>query len=849
MTFQELYNKYNPILGPNGTRSITGAVVNEFITDLKSVFTLQQEQIETVKTAVTGSQSLGTITTASTIPAEGNVWGFAAPGTYPNAGNLTVAENTLGILTRVGTTWSKVEVAMPQSDPAKLPLYSAIKTADIVSGTQFIDDENGNDIYLVLEGQTLVVGDNPSDFVDVKVKRIGGVEPKIKEVLSDFLNSSGSWRRIPTVPNGYYDENANFTSYAGLGAIRIDFPVNTIKINGAMIGSPASPYVGILGKNGTAWTKILMTEGQNFIDKVFDDLDAYEQIIINIQHGSGNYVEFLDNAEENTVKNYVDSSLSPIAYFQSSETIITDGVLGYYDSSGVFTGNGALKCITVSTLGIEKIDVYGRQIGAPYQSILGKKNNVFTALKDGDGTFINKTLTDFSAYDYIIFQAETASGPTVKTHKSTYNSVKEYIDKNASVFTISNERFLNVERPKFARIDFFGILPIDESNTRLPEYLNFTFSFQNGFSFSSKCKLAIQGHSTALHPKKGYTFDILNALDQSLKIKFGDMVAADSLHLKAFATDRTHTRDIGLGRIWRDMIRKNPYPINKVNNIPFDINPTKENALYIGDAKYHTEGFPIEFYLNGQFHGLYTLRHKKTRENYALDNTNLNHIFLDSYLYNAFLHEGFTAAKWELKSPKMTGYIEGGTIPNATVESKVVRLFDWMRAFYENTSTARADYAQYIVFEAWRDYIIFCEAMWNFDINGNNNNIMTWDGNHWVFIPYDMDCSLGLDAWSGYQITTEKTDFVGNTFWGAFKSHFNAQIKARYTELRKSGFLTTQNLMPYFEIISENIPRNIYMADKTKWSGVFTNGEPTMEQISLFINNRLEWLDTQWLIP
>lgn len=62
---------------------------------------------------VSGSQSLGTITPTSTIPAEGNVWGFAGEGTYPNAGNITVEAGKFAILSRVGTTWSNVEIEIP----------------------------------------------------------------------------------------------------------------------------------------------------------------------------------------------------------------------------------------------------------------------------------------------------------------------------------------------------------------------------------------------------------------------------------------------------------------------------------------------------------------------------------------------------------------------------------------------------------------------------------------------------------------------------------------------------------------------------------------------------------------
>lgn len=124
-----------------------------------------------------------------------------------------------------------------------------------------------------------------------------------------------------------------------------------------------------------------------------------------------------------------------------------------------------------------------------------------------------------------------------------------------------------------------------------------------------------------------------------MKIKFGDMISADSFHLKAYATDTTHTRDIGSARIWRDMISQLDYPQNKVNNMEISLSlTTNENEAYNQDAKYYTEGFPVRVFLNGVFFGLYTMRNKKTRENYSLNNKNKKHIFLDSATYTAYLN-------------------------------------------------------------------------------------------------------------------------------------------------------------------------------------------------------------------
>lgn len=134
---------------------------------------------------VSDSQSLGTITPSSTIPTEGNVWGFAGEGTYPNAGNITVASGKFAILSRVGTTWSKVEVEMPANTAEKVfnPLDdvnpSTMKATDIYLNSQltttitsrnlFDKSKIINDKYINTSNGTLSdsVGFWTSDFIEV----------------------------------------------------------------------------------------------------------------------------------------------------------------------------------------------------------------------------------------------------------------------------------------------------------------------------------------------------------------------------------------------------------------------------------------------------------------------------------------------------------------------------------------------------------------------------------------------------------------------------------------------------------------------------------------------------------
>ena len=75
---------------------------------------------------------------------------------------------------------------------AKLPVYSAIKTAPISSGTQFIDDEGDRSIYLAI--QTLNVGESPRLYTS-KVRKISDADAEYTSKLlnGDFSNGTASW--------------------------------------------------------------------------------------------------------------------------------------------------------------------------------------------------------------------------------------------------------------------------------------------------------------------------------------------------------------------------------------------------------------------------------------------------------------------------------------------------------------------------------------------------------------------------------------------------------------------------------------------------------------------------------
>jgi hypothetical protein len=258
--------------------------------------------------------------------------------------------------------------------------------------------------------------------------------------------------------------------------------------------------------------------------------------------------------------------------------------------------------------------------------------------------------------------------------------------------------------------------------------------------------------------------------------------------------------------------------------------------LYVADAKYSEDGFPFVMYVNDEFHGLYTLKLKKNRKNYAMEKSVKNEIFLDSITYTAYLNQSFRYEDWELKNPKISGYEEGGEITDAEVLANIERLF----GFTSDIANQRDNYADYIVLPHWLAYVIFCELVDHWDVSGNNTELCTWDGTHWSILPYDMDNIL-LDLTSGFK--------MAGTFWSVFRGLFADELRTLYTQLRNNGFIEVGNLYKYFINHVDSIPRSVYGADYKKW-GMENTEDRYLNILYIYraLEARIDYLDTVWLI-
>lgn len=424
------------------------------------------------------------------------------------------------------------------------------------------------------------------------------------------------------------------------------------------------------------------------------------------------------------------------------------------------------------------------------------------------------------------------------------DSLARLLGNNAAIF---DGEHIELEKPKFAVFRFYGKLPnplvADDSvtnevfveiggTTRLHCYVN----------------MAIQGHGSAGLPKKGYTFDPINANGKAISIKFGDMISVDGFHYKAYQTDIMHCRDVGGENLWRAMVKSLDYPHSKVNNKILDMSSKVVAQNCYADAKYGVDGFPTAMYLNDEFWGIYTLRLKKTRDNYALEKSDKSHIYLDNVTTTAFLSEPFDPTDWELRNPKLKGYEAGGEISDADVLTSINRVFDWLN----HIETRYADHADYIDLPLWLTYVILIDLIGHRDSNGNNVNLLTWDATHWVAVPYDLDLTLGLNprydgVEEAYVVESSVTGWISASIWAKFRTIFATEIKQLYAKMRNDGTLSVQSIIDHYTSQCNGIPRWAYDADLAKWGTLWKVGYPSVGQITSYIESRIAFLDSQWL--
>lgn len=334
-------------------------------------------------------------------------------------------------------------------------------------------------------------------------------------------------------------------------------------------------------------------------------------------------------------------------------------------------------------------------------------------------------------------------------------------------------------------------------------------------------KIKIQGTSSTQYAKKNYTITLYNNSDYSSKKKLDVGWGGQSKYcLKANWIDKTHSRNIVTARIAGKIQAK------------YDL---FSNAPHNGTI----DGFPVEVYVNGEFHGLYTMNIPKDEWMFGMDKDNPNHIVICGENWNDPVL--FKSVPTDLKD----WTVEAGPENDATLQ-KVQRLV----SFVKDSSDAefKANFSQYLDFDSTINYYVMMSYGWLSDNSGKNMLLATYDGKVWYPTLYDLDTSWGTN-WRGdgtYNYSSGVVNGSQSLLWQRIEKLYKKEIAERYFELR-SDILDPENVMAEFNSFYNSIPQEVLARETAKWNtSEHTIPGYDLSQIKEYLNTVIPRLDERY---
>ena len=308
-------------------------------------------------------------------------------------------------------------------------------------------------------------------------------------------------------------------------------------------------------------------------------------------------------------------------------------------------------------------------------------------------------------------------------------------------------------------------------------------------------KIKIQGSSSTQWRKKNYTITFYE--DDSYENKKGVDVGWGSQSkycLKANWIDKTHSRNVVTAKLAGEMQEKYNLLTTAPNNGAID-------------------GFPVEVYINGEFHGLYTMNIPKDEWQFNMDKKNPNHIVIggggweDPVLFKEIPTDFGNENSWE---------VEVGPEDEVTL-AKLQRLVDFV--INSSDQDFKTKFGEYLNLDSTLNYYIMMNYAWMPDNTGKNMLLATYDGKVWYPSLYDLDTTWGAHWTGGYEYNYSNGVINGSNsvLWSRFEKHFKAEIAARYFELR-SSVLDPEYIMKKFYDFHDTIPQEVLDRETEKWT-------------------------------
>ncbi len=356
-------------------------------------------------------------------------------------------------------------------------------------------------------------------------------------------------------------------------------------------------------------------------------------------------------------------------------------------------------------------------------------------------------------------------------------------------------------------------------------------------TFDCTVTLKVQGASSAGYPKKNYTIRFYTDKYMTKKLKFDPFGWGNESKycLKANYVDFSQSRNVVCGRLYGDVVQTRLEPGD-----PLALAPN-------GGA---IDGYPVLVYVNGAYHGFYTMNIPKDEWMFGMDND-------DVHLKQAMLFGEVWGDSVAFKAPVPKDYVSGGweleycSTPDT---AWVADSFNELMTFVNNNDGAafRAGIDQYLDVDAAIDNMLFTYLICAKDNTSKNILWATYDGKVWIPSMYDMDGVCGM-FWDGkhYNAVSDMMptmrsnghfNFYGNNLWTKLCDNYKDEIVERYWELRE-GPMRTSALITRFDDFFASVPPVFYECERKTWPGMPGPDDSTRDQIVSYMTERLALFD------
>ncbi len=381
----------------------------------------------------------------------------------------------------------------------------------------------------------------------------------------------------------------------------------------------------------------------------------------------------------------------------------------------------------------------------------------------------------------------------------------------------------------------------------------------NGNYFKKRAGIYLQGNNSVKWPKRHFKAAFCEndwTEGTTPDIQFGNWVAQDEFHFKAFYQD--FFRGIGIiGYKIYDQLTIGRGELGRIWERADNLKKPDPNALC------HPDAFPCIIYLNNKFYGIYCLQLKKHRKNMNQKKHTAEHIHIDGEtIDNTSIFGG--KVDWtqiEVRNPKDLYTMNGKVYSDETPEE----LMDETSAYYdlstddaktkeykqmtaqtkkyiqklskyqkeiqtlinkkESTETIRAAIEERYDIASMIDYVIHNMLTNNTDGNAKNFQWFTYDGAKWFVAPYDLDITFGHfwdyhiifapQYYYFYPMSSWNFNNSGPLRW--VQKYFSAELNSRYAYLRDNGLLNAETIASMFDTWYYAIGEANYQDEWKRW--------------------------------